>query len=96
MSFRRAAKKDGNQTEIVEALRALGYDVDIVHQLKNLYDLVITGTRRGESVAVRVEVKMPGGRLTPGELEYWQKQRHPDNLIIAESVEDVLRWFEAA
>lgn len=101
MTLRLAARKDGNQTQIAEELRALGFDVDIVHREKKLYDLVVSGRKRigvrncrwEITCAVRVEVKMPGGKLTPDEDEYWNKQNHRGNLIIAETTDDVLRWF---
>lgn len=95
MSFRRAAKKDTNQTEIVDQLRQFGFDVDIVHQLKKLYDIVVSGYNRYYdcTCAVRVEIKMPGEKLSEDEAEYWKKQAHTGNLIIAERVEDVLTWF---
>lgn len=106
MGFRNAAKKDGNQTQIVRELRAMGFRVDIVHRLKKLYDLVVTG-RRTISIAdigvakidavrvqtLRVEVKMPGEKLTADEQEYWDAEPFPETLIIAYETEDVLKWF---
>lgn len=95
------AKVDRNQAQIVAELRQLGFDVDIVHREKKLYDLVVSGKKIicdgtvccTPICAVRVEIKMPGCKLTPDEDEYWQKQNHPECLIIAESSDDVLRWF---
>ena len=82
---------------MVEELRARGYDVDLVFREKGLYDLVVSGVPRWASRAVglRVEAKRVGGSLTQDEQEYWSKQRH-DNLIRAESAQDVLDWFEIA
>lgn len=93
--FGRAAKTDTNQAQIVKELRFMGFDVDPVHRLKRLYDLVVTGTPRwaDRAVAVRVEVKSGKGQLSEDEADYWQKQRHIDNLIVARETEDVLRWF---
>ncbi len=89
------AKVDRNQPEIVKQLRFLGFDVDPVHRLKKLYDLVVTGVPRwgDRPVAVRVEVKDDKAKLSPAEMEYWQEQRHGHNLIIARNADDVLRWF---
>ena len=89
------AKVDINQPEIVKQLRFLGFDVDLVHRLKKLYDLVVTGVPRwaDRPVAVRVEVKDGKAKLSPGEVEYWQSQRHEGNLIIARDADDFLRWF---
>ena len=96
-------KPDANQNEIIEELRARGYDVDIVSSLPGLYDLVVSGDKymgvEGLDrdvylpCSVRVEVKMPGKKLNETEKEYHAAQRHPNTLIIAESAEDILRWF---
>ena len=39
-------KPDKNQQQIVEELRELGYDVDIIAALPGLYDLVVSGKKR--------------------------------------------------
>ena len=101
MGFRRAAKSDGNQQEIMDTLRACGFDVDDVHQLKKLYDLVVTGHHRGIDmvISLRVEVKIPKAKLSPDEKIYWDglknrdKDDNPECLIIARCAEDVLKWF---
>lgn len=91
-------RTDGNQEQIVRELRGMGFRVDIVSQLKKLYDLVVTGqtSTRGDSIqvlSVRVEVKMPEADLSPDEKEYWAAEPFPETLIIAYCTEDVLRWF---
>lgn len=95
MGFRLAAKKDGNQDVIVRELRAMGFRVDIVHRLKKLYDLVVTGKCGGSDDVrtLRVEVKMPGEDLSPDEREYWDADPFPETLIIARETEDVLKWY---
>ena len=95
MGFRRAAKVDGNQKQITRELRALGYRVDIVSQLKRLYDLVITGRvfGTGDVRTVRVELKMPGEDLTPDEKDYHTAEPYPETLLIAHSTEEILDWF---
>lgn len=95
MGFRRAAKVDLNQAQIVRELRAQGFKVDITSQLKKLYDLVVTGRISGTNDirTVRVEVKSEGGSLTPDEAEYHRNDPYPETLIIAFSSEDVLEWF---
>lgn len=93
-----AAKPDKNQSEIVEDLRRLGYDVDVVHREKKMYDLIVTGvpTWARRAVSVRVEVKASEkSPLTPGEMSYWARQRHSDNLIKAVCTGDILKWFGA-
>jgi hypothetical protein len=96
MSFRYAARSDANQPQIVDELRKLGFDVDIVSREKKLYDVVVSGvpswSRR--AVAVRVEIKIDGKEpLSPFEMEYWAKQKNRDNLIRATCSDDVLKWF---
>jgi len=95
MGFRRAAKVDGNQKQITRELRALGFRVDIVSQLKRLYDLVVTGRMFGSDDirTVRVELKIEGEGLTPAEKEYHEAERYPETLLIARSTEDILNWF---
>lgn len=97
MGFRLAAKADENQAQIVRELRAMGFRVDIVHRLKKLYDLVVTGRyeegRKSGVATIRVEVKMPGEKLSPDEKDYWDAEPFPGTLIIAYSSEDVLKWF---
>lgn len=90
-----AHKVDGNQKIIREQLRALGFRVDNVSRLKKLYDLVITGRMFGSDDVrtVRVEVKMPGEKLTADEKEYHETEQYPETLLIAESTDDVLAWF---
>lgn len=95
MGFRRAAKKDTNHKQIVRELRALGFRVDDVAQVKKLYDLVVTGKVFGsqEIRTVRVEVKSEGGTLSEDEQEYHKAEAYPETLIIAYSTEDILEWF---
>lgn len=95
MGFRRAAKVDSNQPQIVRELRALGFRVDNVSQVKKLYDLVITGKVFGsqEIRTIRVEVKSEGGTLTYDEQEYHRAEPYPETLLIAYSTEDILEWF---
>lgn len=85
-------KPDKNQAQIVEELRKLGFDVDIVCDLPGLYDLVVSGWKLG-CVSLRVEVKDGKKMLTPSELHYYNKQKYPDSYIVARCTEDVLEWF---
>jgi len=96
MGFRRAAKKDGNQTQIVSELRSLGFRVDLVWQVKKLYDLVVTGRMYGtqEARTVRVELKVGNEELTPDEKIYHENEPYPTTLLIARSTEDILNWFQ--
>lgn len=95
MGFRRAAKVDLNQPKVVKELRSLGFRVDIVSQVKKLYDLVVTGKLYGsnEVRTVRVELKSEGGTLTTDEQEYHNSDPYPETLLIAFCTEDILEWF---
>ena len=83
-------KPDLNQKEIVEDLRARGFDVDIVCDIPGIYDLVVC-----KSVCVRVEVKSEQGELTESEKEYYEKQKHKGSYIIARDARDVVHWFNS-
>lgn len=87
--MRRAARVDLEHASIREELRALSFTVKDVHQLPGYADLHVS--RRG--LAVLVEVKSPGGKLTQDEWEFWQEWQGP--LIKVERTEEVVAWFEA-
>ena len=78
-------KNDANQIQIVRELRAFGFRVDIVSQIKKLYDLVVTGRMgtTGDIRTVRVEIKEPGKKLSPDEQEYWDADPFQETLMIA-------------
>ena len=92
MTRPKITKPDANQAQIVDDLRSLGFDVDIVCNLPGLYDLVVSG-RKLYPCSVRVEVKSEKRLLSPSELRYYERQKHPDSYIVARSTEDVLEWF---
>ena len=99
-------KPDTNQAPIMKELRARGFDVDDVHDLGGLYDMVVSGRKEqwidGKGAvkryapvtcSVRVEVKSKKGLLGDKQIKYYELQRHPDSYIVAYSAEDVLEWF---
>ncbi|SOD42395.1 hypothetical protein [Nitrosovibrio sp. Nv4] len=90
MTFRRAAKVDANQPEIVEAFRKMGCSVLIISQLKGCLDLVVAKNRKTVIVEVKDGSKPPSARqLTPLErvfLDAWRGEA-----VIVESLDDVLR-----
>ena len=53
MSFRRAARTDANQTEIVKAFRDLEWYVLIISQLKNCCDIIVS--KKCWTVAVEIK-----------------------------------------
>ena len=70
--MRRAAKIDGNQTELVEAFRTLGCSVTSLAAVgKGVPDLLVSI----KGITWLVEVKMPKGKETPDQVEFaasWQ------------------------
>lgn len=76
MSFRRAAKVDANQPEIVKVLRKCGWTVLIISQLKNCCDLIVSKNGRTVAVEVKDGSKPPSQqKLSDGEIKFkdsWQ------------------------
>ena len=89
MSFRRAAKVDANQPEIVKAFRGLGWYVLIISQLKNCCDIIVS--RNGRTVAVEIKdgLKPPSQqKLSEGELKF-QREWLGEYRVI-KSIDDVI------
>ncbi len=76
MSFRRAAKVDDNQKEVVALFRKLGWTVLIISQLKNCCDLFVSKNGRTIAIEVKDGKKPPSQRrLSEGEIKFmsaWQ------------------------
>jgi len=76
MSFRRAARVDDNQAEIVKLFRKLGWTVLIISQLKNCCDIMVSKNGRTVAVEIKDGAKPPSSRkLSDGEVEFrdeWQ------------------------
>jgi len=96
LSYRqRHVKPDRNQPQMVADLRRLGFCVIITHTLGgDALDLFVGGLNRktGRHEFVQVEVKAPGGTLTPGEKNYialWPNLP----IIVAYKTEDILDHF---
>lgn len=76
MSFRRAAKVDANQSEIVKAFRDLGWYVLIISQLKNCCDIIVS--KKGRTIAIEIKdgkKSKSQQKLSEGELKFkseWQ------------------------
>jgi len=88
-------RRDRNQCEIVEGLRALSFCVLDVSQLGGAaLDLFVGGwsMRLGCYAWVQVEVKVSSGQLTKGEQEHLTKWSELP-IIVARSIEDVVEWF---
>ena len=71
MSFRRAARVDENQPEIVKAFRDLGWYVLIISQLKNCCDIIVSRNGRTIAVEIKDSEKPPSQqKLSEGELKF--------------------------
>ena len=89
MSFRRAAKVDANQAEIVKTFRALGWYVLIISQLKNCCDIIVSKNGRTIAVEIKDGSKPPSQRkLSTGELKF--KNEWQGEYLLVESIDDVL------
>lgn len=92
MSFRRKAKVDLNQAEIVLALRKVGAVVKHVHQLKNLFDVLVF--HRGQTYCVEIKSSKKS-KLTEGELECKQELESVGVAYwIVYSVEDAMKMLK--
>ena len=88
--MRRAAKVDANQAEIVQALRAVGASVQLLHMVGGGCPDTLCGFR-GKNYAL--EIKDGKGTTTPAEREWllaWRGQAY-----IVRSVDDALRVIGA-
>jgi len=82
---RRARKVDGNQREIVRALRAAGRRVEVLSDVgRGVPDLLVAWAGR----MLLVEVKEPGGKLTPDQ-ERWIAE-WPAPVVVVRSVAEAL------
>jgi len=76
MSFRRAAKVDDNQGEVVALFRKLGWTVLIISQLKNCADIIVSKNGRTVTIEIKDGNKPPSSRrLSEGEVKFrdaWQ------------------------
>lgn len=95
MSFRRAARTDANQSEIVSLFRAAGWSVLIVSQLKKCCDIFVSKSGRTIAVEIKDGSKPPSARkLTSGELEF--KNTWLGEWMLVESTEDVIEIINNA
>lgn len=89
MSFRRAAKVDDNQKEIVALFRKLGWYVLIVSQLKNCCDIIISKNGRTVAIEIKDGSKPPSARkLSEGESRF--RDEWLGEWALVESNDDVI------
>ncbi len=100
LPMRRASKVDTNQTDVVATLRACGLKVAFTHTLgEGKPDFVVSGYKldylggvnRGPRL-LWVELKSPGGKLTPAEEKFHQEWAGMP-IMICETAEPILIWF---
>jgi len=89
MSFRRAARTDDNQAEIVALFRKLGWYVLIVSQLKNCCDIIVSKNGRTVAIEIKDGSKVPSARkLSVGEEKFKNEWQGEYALVI--SIDDVI------
>jgi Holliday junction resolvase len=88
--MRRRAKVDRNQPAITAALRAAGWAVKPLHMVGQGFPDLLAG--KG-GVNALVEIKMPGEKLTPDEVEF--HATWPGPVIIAYDEQDAIEKAEA-
>lgn len=82
--MRKAAKRDGNEGQIVKALRERGASV-IFLNLADGPDLLVGVDHR----TLLIEVKTPTGRLRPGQVQ-WHREWRGLPVSVVRSVEEAL------
>lgn len=89
MSFRRAARVDDNQSEIVKTFRGLGWYVLIISQLKNCCDIIVSKDGRTIAVEIKDGSKPPSQqKLSTGEIKFKEEWKGEYKLIVC--IDDVL------
>lgn len=74
-----ARRKDGNQTEIVKALRDAGYGCHLTFRLGCGFPDVLCVSKA--DIAVLLEIKVPGEGLTPDEKEFHAQYTGPIEIV---------------
>lgn len=89
MSFRRAARVDSNQPEIVKVFRSLGWYVLIISQLKNCCDIIVS--KNGRTIAIEIKDGSKAKsqqKLSSGEEKF--KEDWQGEYLIVTCVDDIL------
>jgi len=87
--MRTKARTDNNQKTIVARLRAAGFHVVCTHQAGAGFPDLIVANKKNTWL---VEIKSPGGKLTPAQLKFhkqWNAAARP--IIIAHNFDDLLQ-----
>jgi hypothetical protein len=89
------SRKDGNQKENDDALRGMGFKVWDTSALGGGFpDAVVCGYNLhvGATMQVLVEWKVPGGKLRPKEVKFFEEWP-AGQVIMTTNPDDVARWF---
>lgn len=84
---RYANRRDANEPEIIQALEAIGVSV---YPMDRPLDLLCG--YRGKNILI--EVKVPGGKLTPAQSRFWTSWRGQKGK--AETVDEAIAIVQAA
>lgn len=85
MSFRRAAKVDDNQKEVVALFRKLGWYVLIISQLKNCCDIIVSKDNITIAIEIKDGKKPPSQRkLSEGEVKFKDEWKGKYELVICD------------
>ena len=80
--MKRAARIDANQNEIVSQLRQLGYEVLIISQLKNCFDILVGANGKNYAFEIKDGTRPPSQRkLTPGEIKFHNEWKGQINIV---------------
>lgn len=87
--MRRAARVDANQREIVEALRAVGRSVMLLHKEGEGVPDLLVGNGYDN---ILLEVKTKTGQLRPKQRTFFESWRGPK--FVARSIEEAIQFTE--
>lgn len=77
--MRRARRTDGNQAEIVAALREAGRFVEVLSDVgRGVPDLLVAWSGR----SLLMEVKMPKEKLTPDQIDWHRRWKGPAVAVV--------------
>lgn len=82
--MRHAARTDGNQELITEALHRIGCQT---YYIKLPLDLLVSGGALGDTNLL-MEIKMPGEHLTGSQHDFWM--RWPGKKVVVRTVQEAL------
>ena len=90
--MRRAARRDGNDAIITEALRAAGFCVDDYAAVGHVPDKLVSRTLpTGKKWICWVEIKTPKGSLTPRQQSFREVFESRGEFYVARDPEETIR-----